>query len=219
MIHLLLVDDHGSFCQSLAFTLQQEPDITVVGQARSLAEARRFLATNATGIDIAIVDLALPDGDGAVLARELHALHPDGHVLVLTALTDPRAYARAIEAGAAGVLHKSVLIPDIVDAVRRLAAGEQLLLPQDVFQILAAAEHERQQDQAVQRAIDSLTPREREVLQAFADGCSDKEIAQRLQVSLTTVRTHVEHIYAKLDVTSRVQAVRFAFHHGLIELH
>jgi RNA polymerase sigma factor (sigma-70 family) len=85
--------------------------------------------------------------------------------------------------------------------------------------MLAAADRERRQDQAVQRAIDSLTRREREVLQAFADGCSDKEIAQRLRVSLTTVRTHVENIYAKLDVTSRVQAVLFAFHHGLIDLH
>ena len=219
MIHLLLVDDHGSFCQSLAFTLQQESDIMVLGQARSLAEARHFLATNAARVDIAIVDLTLPDGNGSVLARELHAVHPQGQLLVLTAATDPRAYARAVEAGAAGVLHKSVLIPEIVTAVRRLAAGEQLLSTQDVFQMVAAADRERQQDDAAQRAIARLTRREREVLQAFADGCSDKEIAQRLRVSLTTVRTHVENIYAKLDVTSRVQAVLFAFHHGLIDLH
>jgi DNA-binding NarL/FixJ family response regulator len=218
MIHLLLVDDHGSFCQSFAFTLQQEADIMVVGQARSLAEARRFLATEATRIDIAIVDLALPDGDGAVLASELRAVHPEGQVLVLTAATDPRAYARAVEAGAAGVLHKSVLMPEIVRAVRRLAAKEQLLSPQDVIHLLEAADHELKQDQAAQRAIASLTLREREVLQAFAECCSDKDIAKRLRVSLTTVRTHVANIYRKLDVTSRLEAVLFGLRHGLIEL-
>src|SRR5438128_10652145 len=103
MIRVLLVDDHASFRQPLAFLLAREPDIAVVGQAGSLAEARRILE----GVEVAVVDLGLPDGPGVELVHELRAANPLGAVLILTASLDRREHARAVEAGASGVLHKS----------------------------------------------------------------------------------------------------------------
>jgi DNA-binding NarL/FixJ family response regulator len=118
VIRILLVDDHASFRQPLAFLLEREPDMTVVGQAGTLAEARGLLH----GVDIAVVDLALPDGNGMELIKELHAASPQSQTLVLTGWGGPVEYAQALEAGAAGVLQKSVGIGDIIGAIRRLHA-------------------------------------------------------------------------------------------------
>ena len=102
MIRMLLIDDHASFRQPLGFMLDREEDITVVAQAGSLAEARGVLS----GVDIALVDLDLPDGSGVSIIRELRAANPQGAVLILTASQDRLMVARAVEAGASGVLHK-----------------------------------------------------------------------------------------------------------------
>ncbi len=218
MTRLLLVDDHLSFNQSFAFLLEYEIGMTVEGQAGSLAEARRFLALSGASIDVAVVDLALPDGDGAVLAHELCMVSPAGRVLILTATVDPRDYVRAVEAGAAGVLHKSVPMPEVVEAIRRVAAQEQLLSNQAIFELIEQAEQQRQQDRAAQLAIARLTVREREVLQALAEGCNDKQIARRMKVTYATARTHVANIREKLGVESRLQAVVFAACHGIIRM-
>jgi DNA-binding NarL/FixJ family response regulator len=116
------------------------------------------------------------------------------------------------------VLHKSVRIKDIIDAVRRLEAGETLLSPNEVDELLQLADQQRTQDQEAQRAIESLTPRELEVLQALAEGLSDKEIAERLYLGLGTVRSHVVSILKKLGVHSRLQALVFAIRHGAVEI-
>src|SRR5919204_6566255 len=142
VIRVLLVDDHASFRQPLAFMLEREPDITVVGQAGTLAEARGLLH----GVDIAVIDLALPDGNGTQLIRELHGASPQSQALVLTGRGDPVEYAQAVEAGAAGVLQKSVGIGDIVDAIRRLHAGEALLSPQETIAMLRLAARQRERD-------------------------------------------------------------------------
>src|SRR5215210_3515652 len=107
----------------MAIVFGLQPDITVVAQAGSLAEARGVLAD----VDVAVVDLGLPDGSGLDLIGELRAVNPESAVLVLTASSDRAQFARAVEAGAAGVLHKSTPLHELVGAVRRLIAGEQLL--------------------------------------------------------------------------------------------
>lgn len=214
MVRVLLVDDHAAFREPLSFMFDREPEFVVVGQADSLAEARKIL----NGADVAVVDLDLPDGNGAELIGELRAANPQGVVLILTASADRGAYARAVEAGAAGVLHKSVRIKDVIDAVRRLEAGEALLSPNEVGELLRLAGRQRVQDQEAQRAIESLTPRELEVLRALAEGLSDKEIAERLYVGVGTVRTHVVHVLEKLGVHSRLQALVFAVRHDLVEI-
>ncbi|MDQ3966645.1 MAG: response regulator transcription factor [Actinomycetota bacterium] len=211
---ILLVEDHAAFREPLSFMFDREPEFTVVGQAGSLAEAREML----DGVDVAVFDLDLPDGNGAELIGELRAANPQAMVLVLTASTDRRIHARAVEAGAAGVLHKSARIKDVIDAVRRLKEGETLLSPNQLGELLRLAVQQHAQDREARQAIEQLTPREREVLQALADGLSDKEIAEQLYVGTGTVRNHVASLLSKLGVHSRLQAVVFAARHGAIEL-
>ena len=214
MLRVLLVDDHLAFRQPLAFLLGREPDLAVVGQAGSLAEARPLLAA----ADVALVDLGLPDGDGADLIRELRAANPGARAVVLTASSDGTDAGRAVEAGAAGVLHKARPVAEIVAALRRLGAGEALLAPAAAVALLRQAGERRARDRAAEAAIGRLTPRELEVLAALADGLSDKEIADRLQVRLETVRTHMVNLLAKLGVDTRLQALVVGLRHGLVEV-
>ncbi len=214
----MVVDDHDTFRDPLAFMLEREPDLTVVARPRSLSEAREDLQSAEHAVDVAIVDLNLPDGSGTDLIRELRSSLPRAMALVLSATTDQKHLASAIEAGAAGVMHKSAPMSDLVEAVRRLAAGEQLLSQQEVNGPLRFLVRVRESNREAQLAIDRLTPREREVLQALAEGWSDKEIATRLHVGVGTVHSHVTNILSKLEVSSRLQALVFAVRHGVVEI-
>jgi DNA-binding NarL/FixJ family response regulator len=217
-IRIMVVDDHDTFRDPLAFMLEREPDLTVVARPRSLSEAREDLQSVEHAVDVAIVDLSLPDGSGTDLIRELRSSLPRATALVLSATTDQKHLASAIEAGAAGVMHKSAPMSDLVEAVRRLAAGEQLLSQQEVIGALRLLVRVRESNREAQLAIDRLTPREREVLQALAEGWSDKEIATRLHVGVGTVHSHVTNILSKLDVSSRLQALVFAVRHGVVTI-
>jgi DNA-binding NarL/FixJ family response regulator len=215
-IRIMVVDDHDTFRDPLAFMLEREPDLTVVARPRSLSEAREDLQSAEQAVDVAIVDLNLPDGSGTDLIRELRSSLPRATALVLSATTDQKHLASAIEAGAAGVMHKSAPMSELVEAVRRLAAGEQLLSQQEVIGALRLLVRVRESNREAQLAIDRLTPREREVLQALAEGWSDKEIATRLHVGVGTVHSHVTNILSKLEVSSRLQALVFAVRHGVV---
>jgi DNA-binding NarL/FixJ family response regulator len=212
---VLLVDDHATFREPLAFMFEREPEFEVKAEAGSLAEARGMLE----GVDLAVVDLDLPDGNGTELIGELRAANPRGAVLVLTASAERDAYARAVEAGAAGVLHKSVRIKEVVGAARRLMAGEPLLSTGEVVELLQLAGRRREENHDARRAVESLTPREREVLESLAEGLSDKQISERLNVGIGTVRNHVVNIFNKIGVHSRLQALLFAVRQGIVEIH
>jgi DNA-binding NarL/FixJ family response regulator len=214
---ILLVEDHASFRQALAFMFEREGEFVVGGQAGSLAEARSFLRKVPGGIDVAVVDLALPDGDGFGLIEELSS-RPGIMTLVLSASLEPARLARAVEAGASGVLHKSAAIGEIVGAVRRLKAGEALLSPAEVIEMLRMVSRRRQEEYEARRAIEKLTPRERQVLQALAEGLDSKDIAEKLNITVETERTHMVNILGKLDVHSRLQALVFAARYGLVEI-
>ena len=214
MSRLLLLDDHTSFREMLAFVFEREPRFEVVAQAGSLAEARQRLEA----VDVAVIDLDLPDGDGSGIIGELHDVSPHAMALILTANARRDAYARAVEAGAAGVLHKAASVGDIVAAVQRLLAGEAILSAEETIELLRLASRQREQDNQVQRAIERITPREREVLQALTNGLSDKEIAERLHVGVGTVRNHFASIFNKLGVQSRLQALLISARRGVVEL-
>jgi DNA-binding NarL/FixJ family response regulator len=214
VIRVLLVDDHASFRQPLGFMIEREPDMTVVAQAGSLAEARLLLSD----VDVAVVDLELPDGSGVDLVRELRSVNPNGMVMVLTASPDRLIHARSVEAGASAVLQKSSGINEIIDAVRRLSEGQPLLSTKDVIEMLRLAGEQRERNRDAQNALGRLTRREREVLQALADGLNDKDIADRLHISTETARTHMVNILGKLNVESRLQALIFAVRHGAITI-
>ena len=211
---ILLVEDHASLRQAVASMFDREPGFTVVGQAGSLVEALSMLE----GVDVAIIDLALPDGYGGELIKEVRKINPHAMTLVLTAYSDRAEIARAVEAGAAGVLHKTTGIGDVVEAVRRLRAGESLLPLEEVVELLKFAGSHREQEHEAHQAIARLTPREREVLKTLAEGLNGQEIARRLHISLQTERNHMASILAKLSVQSRLQALVFALRYGVVDI-
>jgi DNA-binding NarL/FixJ family response regulator len=217
-IRIMILDDHDTFRDPLAFMLQREPDLTVVARPRSLSEASGILEDAEFAVDVALVDLNLPDGSGADLIKELRDSRPRATALVLSATADQRHLATAIEAGAAGVMHKSAPMGELVEAVRRLATGDQLLSQEEVIEALRFLTRERESHREARVASDRLTPREREVLQALAKGSSDREIARRLHVGEGTVHSHVTNILSKLEVSSRLQALVFAVRHGVVTI-
>ena len=216
-IRVLLVEDHASFRQALAFMLEREPGFEVAGQVGSLAEARQLNGEVLENVEVAIVDLALPDGDGLELIEDFSS-EPRMTTLVLSASLEPGRFARAVEAGASGVLHKSTPIKDIVEAVQMLRAGEALLSPAEVVEMLRLVGRERQEELAARQAVERLTPREKEVLEALAEGLESKEIAEKLNVTVETERTHMVNILHKLGVHSRLQALVFAARYGVVRI-
>ena len=217
-IRIMILDDHDTFRDPLAFMLEREPDLTVVARPRSLSEASGILEDAGFAVDVALVDLNLPDGSGADLIKELRDSRPRATALVLSATADKRHLAAAIEAGAAGVMHKSAPMGELVEAVHRLASGDQLLSQEEVIEALRFLTRERESHREARLASDRLTPREREVLQALAEGSSDREIARRLHVGEGTVHSHVTNILSKLEVSSRLQALVFAVRHGAVRI-
>jgi DNA-binding NarL/FixJ family response regulator len=212
--NILLVEDHASFRQALAFMFEREPEFSVVAQAGSVEEARR--ATD--DVDVAVVDLGLPDGDGIELVEEFSTSEPKIASLVLSASLEPARFASAVEAGAAGVLHKSASIKEIVDAVRRLRNGQALLSPNEMIQMLRTVSRKRHEEMEARQAIEKLTRREKEVLQALATGMDSKQIAENLHITVETERTHMVNILNKLGVHSRLQALVFVVRYGVVEI-
>jgi DNA-binding NarL/FixJ family response regulator/signal transduction histidine kinase len=213
-VRVLLVDDHAAVREAIALAFGQEPDFEVTGQAASLAEARQMLQD----VDVAVIDLGLPDGYGGDLVRDLRELNPEAQAIVLSASIDRSEIARAVDRGAAGVLEKTNGLDEVVQAVRRLHAGETLLPLAEVVELLREAARDREREHEDRRAIGRLTPREREVLQLLAEGLDSKGIADRLHITVRTERNHVANILAKLGVHSQLQALVFALRCELIEI-
>jgi RNA polymerase sigma factor (sigma-70 family) len=213
-VKVLLVDDHAAFRQPLAFMLARDAAIEVVAQAGSVIEAEAHLAEP----DVAVIDLHLPDGDGTDIIRRLRSVNPHCRVLLLTASSGRDEMARAVEAGADGVLHKSASVTEVLGAIRTLGSGGSLLSQGEVIDLLRLAAQKRERDWGAVSALERLTPRERQVLELVAEGLSDKEIARRLSVSHETVRTHMVNILGKLGVDSRLQALLLAVRHNFIKI-
>lgn len=218
MRKLLLVEDHTAFRQTLALVFEQEPDFEVFLQAGTLEEARQKLEDTEDSADAGIIDLSLTDGEGLDLIEELREINPDFTALVLTASLDRADHARAVEAGAVGVLHKSVDVDEILSGVRRILEGETLFSSGELVELLRLAGHTREEEREARINIEKLTPREMDVLKALAEGLSNKEIAEKLYMSLDTERTHMMNILNKLGVHSRLQALLFAARYGIVDL-
>lgn len=213
-VRVLLVEDHAIFRELFASSFDREPGLEVVAQAGSLAGAREALE----GVDVAVLDLRLPDGEGTDLIGELREKNPHAATLVLTASLDPEVHARAVAAGAAGVLHKSVGVGEVMDAIRRLGGGEALLRRDEVVTLLRLADRERTRSREAKLAFAQLTPREWDVLHALAEGLGDKEIARKLGCGLGTVRGHGSRMLQKLGAHSRLQVLVYAARHGFVRI-
>ncbi|WP_308425867.1 MULTISPECIES: response regulator transcription factor [Actinokineospora] len=198
-MRVLLVDDHEVVRRGLRDLLDGEPDIEVVAQAGSVAEA--LVRATSSAPDVAVVDVRLPDGDGVSLCRSLRSLTPAPHCLVLTAFDDENALVEAIMAGAAGYLLKQVRGQDLITAVREVAAGRSLLDPVTTARVL-----ERMRRSASDE-LSAMTEREREVLELMGEGLSNRQIAERLFLAEKTVKNYVTSVLAKLGMQRRTQAV------------
>jgi DNA-binding NarL/FixJ family response regulator len=198
VISVLIVDDHPVVRQGLRALLEVQDDMTVAGEAGdgpaaiSLAESLRP--------DIVLLDLKLPGMDGVAVLRPLRAAGL--RVLVLTSATEPSAAAAAVRAGAAGVVYKDIDPAALVRAIRAVHDGNVLLAPEAIGSLVRGSR------------ADTLTAREREVLDGIADGKSNREIARLLRVSEKTVKAHVSAVLAKLGVQDRTQAAVYAVRHG-----
>jgi PAS domain S-box-containing protein len=213
-VRVLLVDDHAAIREALALAFADDDGFVVAGQAGTLAEARTMLG----GIDVAIIDLALPDGYGADLIAPLRAASPQAQALVLSAAVDRAATARAVEKGAAAVLSKTTHLHQVVGSVRRLRAGETLIPLEEMVELLRFAGLERERELDERRLAESLTAREREVLQLLADGLDSRQVAERLHITPRTQRNHMANILSKLRVHSQLQALVFALRHGVVDV-
>jgi DNA-binding NarL/FixJ family response regulator len=213
-LRVLLVEDHATVREAIATAFEHDAGFEIAGQASTLAEAREQLRD----VDVAVVDLGLPDGYGADLVAELRRVNPRAQTLVLSASLDRVEIARAVENGAAAVLHKTVPFEEVVHAVRRLRAGETLIPVAEATDLLLVAGRQRRLEEADRSAIAQLTPREREVLQLLAEGRDSQRIADSLFISLRTERNHVASILSKLGVHSQLQALVFALRYGLVEV-
>jgi DNA-binding NarL/FixJ family response regulator len=209
---IYLIDDHPIVREGFAMAVATEPDMTVVGQASTAADALKETATLKP--DVVIVDLNMPDRDGIELLGALRAQLPRAKLLVLSSYDDEYRVAEALRAGAQGYLVKTSKLEEVIDGIRRVAAGGSPLSPKIQGAVVRAM---RKPVGEGTGGLDSLTPRERQVLHLLAAGISTRETAARLTISPKTVETHRVRIYAKLGCKSAVELTRIAVRTGLIE--
>jgi DNA-binding NarL/FixJ family response regulator len=213
---VVLVEDHVYFRQAMTMMLDLEQDFAVVAEAGSVAEARELSKQSLQDVDIAIVDLALPDGNGVDVIEDLRRLNPNLTVLVLSATLDHNNIARAVDAGAAGVLAKLAGLDEFVQEARRLRAGAAMPRQKEVVEMLITNVFNSGQDHEA-RLDARLTTRETEVLRALVEGLDGEEVAERLGITLEEERNHVARILEKLGARSRLQALAIAARQGLVE--
>ncbi len=214
-IKILIADDHAVVREGTRQILEQEPDLEVVGEAADGEEAVR-LAGNSKP-DVAIIDIAMPKLDGIEATKRIKMLYPAITVLILTAYDDDQFVFSLLEAGAAGYLLKSVRGRELIDAVRQVYAGESVLHPVIARKVLnrfvpTSGKPTRQAPPEV------LSEREMDVLKLATRGLSNQDIANELCLSLRTVQAHLGHIFNKLRVSSRTEAVVRALKEGWVTL-
>ncbi len=205
---VIVADDQTAVREGLVTILGLIPGVEVVGAAATGAEAIEL--SDLFAPDVVLMDLNMPRVDGAEATAQIRARHPATQVVVLTTYADDDSILKALNAGALGYLTKNASRDDIRRALESAAAGHAHLDPAAHATVLQAASRPR-----VIEPPDGLTPREAEVLTLIADGLSNRDIAARLYLSEATVKTHVNHIFAKTASRDRAQAVAYAHRHGL----
>lgn len=206
---LILVDDHTLFRKGLAELLERDGLVSVVAMTGNPSDIEELLRIYSP--DVLILDLNMPGTNGINLMQELKA---QGFVLPILILTVSEAeddLARALRSGANGYLLKSMEPDEVIDAVQRAVKGETVVAPAMTAKLVSLLDAKN----AAESVLDSLTQREREILSHLAKGSSNKAIARELDISYDTVKLHVRHILAKLNLSSRVEAAVFAVEHKL----
>lgn len=203
-IRVFLLDDHEIVRHGLRDLFESQPDLEVVGESGSAKEAERIIP--ALRPDVAVLDGRLPDGSGIDVCRAIRSRDPSIRGLILTSYDDDEALFAAIMAGASGYVLKQIRSTDLVDAVRRVAAGQSLLDPAVTSRVLDRLRHA---DDAPSE-LAQLTEREREILELIAQGLTNRQIGERLYLAEKTVKNYVSSLLAKLGLERRTQAAVLA---------
>lgn len=203
-IRVFLLDDHEVVRRGLRELLEEEADLEVVGEAGTAAEAVRRIP--AARPHVAVLDARLPDGSGIDVCRQVRSIDPSIAALVLTSYDDDEALFAAILAGAAGYVLKQVRGTDLVDAVRRVAAGQSLLDPGVTRRVLDRLRQGPQEPEELRR----LTDQERRILALIAEGMTNRQIGEHLHLAEKTVKNYVSSVLAKLGLERRTQAAVLA---------
>ena len=214
MIELVIADDQDLVREGLRMMLDAEPDIVVVGEARTGKEA--IARTHDLSPDVVLMDIRMPEVDGIEATRRLAAAGSTTKILVLTTFDLDEYVYRAMRAGASGFLLKDATREQFADGVRSVHAGDALLAPAITRRLVEDYCRRPTPDRTGTIAEHRLSPRELEVVDLVADGLSNAEIAEHLVLGETTVKSHVARILAKLDLRDRVQIVVFAYESGIV---
>ncbi|WP_280885332.1 response regulator transcription factor [Streptomyces sp. LBL] len=206
-IRVFLLDDHEVVRRGVHDLLDDERDITVVGEAGTVEQA--LVRVPALRPQVAVLDVRLPDGDGVSVCRELRSRMPELACLMLTSFDDEEALLDSIMAGASGYVLKQIRGSDLVSAVRTVAAGQSLLDPSATAKVMARLRGERTGEPEPD-ALPGLTEREREILALIGEGLTNRQIGRRLYLAEKTVKNHISRLLAKLGVERRIQAAVIA---------
>jgi NarL family two-component system response regulator LiaR len=203
-IRVMIVDDHAILRMGLASLLNAKKDIEVVGEANSGAAALR----NAPKLkpDVIVMDLIMPEMDGVETTRRLKELMPEARILILTTFGTADGIAHALAAGAMGAVLKSVELADLANTIRKIAAGEKVI-DDEIRRILKT-----------ESAIEPLSARQREILEAIVNGLSNAEISARFGISLDMVKEHNQKLFEKLGVANRTEAVAITLRKHLLKI-
>lgn len=212
-ITVFLLDDHEVVRRGLRDLVEADPDMTVVGESGSAQEAARRIP--ALRPDVAVFDARLPDGSGIDVCRQVRSVDPTIRGLILTSYDDDEALAAAVLAGASGYLLKDIKGVGIIDAIRRVAAGEDLLDHQRAERLRTHWSDPAGEDPRLR----SLTPTEHRILVHVAEGLTNRQIGELLSLAEKTVKNYVSSVLAKMGMERRTQAAVYAATHGLAREH
>jgi DNA-binding NarL/FixJ family response regulator len=210
-ISLIVVDDHPIFLSGLQQLFKKQADFELVGVAERVAELETMLARKAPAV--ILMDIEMPEVDGITATALVRQRAPDTKVVILTGYDNPDLIFRAIKAGAVGYLLKNTRAKEILATVRKVAAGEIFLNRELASKFLREFQRD-QEGEEVRRLVQTLTPREEEVLRLLATGATNREISQRLFISELTVKMHLASIFRKLQVNDRTKAAIVALKAG-----
>lgn len=215
MVTVGIIEDHQVLIDALVMLLRVETDFQFAGSAGTFSAGAELIRR--TCPDVLLLDVGLPDGDGLDLIPQVKLASPKTQIVVLTCLNDEMTLMRAIDRGVNGFVSKSSSLTELLTAVRKAADGEIVMPTSLLLGLLTRIPRDKAVNYKEDQVWETLTLREREILNRLARGKSGSSIASELNIAPMTVRTHVRNIMAKLGVHSRLEAVAFGLRNGLIE--